>query len=197
MNERMSRRCKNEYSTYGDVSLLTVIRESGEAITTLIDTSIMNEIQKYHWQYTTPGYIRTTSSQGYILLHRMVKLFGRKTNGMQVDHIDGNPLNNVVSNLRVCNAQDNCRNTRNRLNKQGNNIIGVRKDTRCNNSWRAQIYIDKNKHIEKTFRSQQQAIEQRLKWEIQYFGEFAPQIELIKSKYVYLLSNLNTKHNGE
>ena len=108
---------------------------------------------------------------------------------MQVDHIDGNPLNNVASNLRVCNAQNNCRNTRNRLNKQGDNIIGVRKDTRCNNSWRAQIYIDKDKHIEKTFRSQRQAIEQRLKWEIQYFGEFAPQIELIKSQYSYLLSN--------
>lgn len=57
----------------------------------------------------------------------------------------------------------------------------------CHNSWRAQIYLGKDKHIEKTFRSQQAAIEQRLRWEIEYFGEFAPQIEIIKKQYPYLI----------
>lgn len=196
MRDGTSRRCKNEYSTDGDVSSLTIIRKNGELITTSIDTYFITEIQKYHWQYITAGYVRTTSSQGDILLHRMVcELSGIQIDGMQVDHIDGNPLNNVMSNLRVCSAQENCRNTRNRPIKQRDGIVGVRRDIRCHNSWRAQIYIDKDKHIEKTFRSKQQAIEQRLRWEIEYFGEFAPQIELIKAEYSHLLQGNKEKED--
>lgn len=188
MRDGRSRRCKNEYTTDAEYAYLTIIRKNGECITTAFDIVLFETIRQYHWQYTSAGYIRTTSRQGAVMLHRMIcELSGDSVDGMQVDHIDGNPLNNIMGNLRVCSAQENCRNTRKRPVTQQNGIIGVRKDTRCHNSWRAQIYLGKDKHIEKTFRSQQAAIEQRLRWEIEYFGEFAPQIEIIKKQYPYLI----------
>ena len=66
-------------------------------------------------------------------------------------------------------------------------VIGVRKDTRCKDSWRAQIYFNQTEHIEKTYKDKELAIIQRLIWELKYFHEFAPQIDLIKSNYPYLL----------
>ena len=189
MRDGRSHRCKNEYYTDSEYAYLTIIRKNGERITTVFDIVLFETIRKYHWQYTNVGYIRTTSRQGAVMMHRIIcELNGNNIDGMQVDHIDGDTLNNISSNLRVCSAQENCRNTRRRPIVQRDGVIGVRRDTRCNNSWRAQIYIGKNKHIEKTFRSEQDAIEQRLKWEIEYFGEFAPQIAIIKEQYPHLLT---------
>ena len=47
--------------------------------------------------------------------------------GLSVDHVDGNPLNNCLSNLRICSASENMRNRKiSRSNKCG--FKGVYKD---------------------------------------------------------------------
>lgn len=188
MKNCITRRCKNEFSPNGDQTLLIITRKNNERVTTIFDTCYLEIIQKYQWQYQNAGYIRTTGTQGNLSLHRLVcTLRGDDIERKVVDHIDGNPLNNLSSNLRLCTIQDNCRNTRKRPIAQHGGIIGVRKDLRCANSWRAQIYTDRHSHIERTFRDQQEAIKQRLKWELEYFGEFAPQMELIQQQYPDLL----------
>lgn len=187
MRNSQSRRCPNIFCIDGDHGRLDIIRKNGDIISAIFDLKYFDELQKYHWQYTNAGYVRTIKSHGNIFMHRMImELEGVCVDGMQVDHINGHQLDCRSQNLRACSSQENCRNTRWRA-LTGSGVVGVRRDTRCINSWRTQIYIDKQHHIERTFKDKELAIEQRLKWEIEFFGEFAPQIELIKSDYPHLL----------
>ena len=191
MRDGTSRRCANTYRTTPECSYIDITRKSGEIISVKFDTDFLQTISQFHWQYTNAGYVRTTGTQGSIFMHRMIcELLGYNLEQLKVDHINGDTLDNRRQNLRVCDNQGNCRNTRRRPIRINGGVIGVRKDIRCKNSWRAQIYTDKNSHKEKTFRSQTEAIIQRLKWELEYFGEFAPQIELITSEYPWLLNDI-------
>ena len=66
----------------------------------------------------------------------------------EVDHIDGNPKNNHISNLRWCDRSINCMNRRKfKNNTSGYKNISQRKDT---GSWR--VYYHKYK-IKKTFKT--------------------------------------------
>ena len=70
------------------------------------------------------GYWRVGTNKEYV--HRMIwKLFnGEIAGGMSIDHIDGNPSNNRIENLRLATHKDNMRNTkRNKSNKSGVNGV--------------------------------------------------------------------------
>jgi len=149
-----------------------------------IDIEDIQKIKDFKCCLNAFGYVVSQTSGVCTFLHRFIL---DAPDGFEVDHINGDRLDNRKNNLRICKKQDNVRNTRNGIKRSSSGIIGVRKDTRCKNSWRAQIYIDKNKKIEKTFKDKELAILQRLIWELIYFKEYAPQIELIKSEYKYLL----------
>jgi len=75
------------------------------------------------------------------MLHRIIWLheYGSMPDG-QIDHIDGNGLNNRLSNLRDVTHKQNRKNSR----KQSNNISGVSgvgwRD--CKGKWRAYIKVD-------------------------------------------------------
>lgn len=61
---------------------------------------------------TYNGYLRVGLNGKYIRVHLLVAnafLQSTKREGMQVNHIDGNKLNNHVSNLEWCSAKDNIR----------------------------------------------------------------------------------------
>lgn len=178
----------NEYILYDQYAELVITRRNGEKIISQIDLDKLEVIQKKHWVYTTAGYIKACTKDGNVLLHRYLKGANKEH---IIDHIDGNPLNNKMSNLRFCTPKQNGRNARNRPNPNG--VIGVRKDLRCKSSYRAQIYFSSTQHIEKTFNNEELAILRRLTWELIYFDEFAPQIELIKEKYPYLLNYFEIK----
>jgi hypothetical protein len=70
-------------------------------------------------------------------MHRLIMglEFGDKR---VVDHIDGNPLNNRRSNLRVCTHRENMRNRKHHASSS-NALKGVKKN---GNRWRATITID-------------------------------------------------------
>ena len=141
-------RNENQYLLHNDYAELVITRNNGEKIYSQIDLNQVNSIKRKHWNYTSAGYIRSCKSDGYIFLHRFLK--NAETEDV-VDHIDGNSLNNRLSNLRFCNLKQNGQNSRNRPKPNG--VIGVRKDKRCKSSYRAQIYFSSTKHIEKTFNS--------------------------------------------
>ena len=166
------------------------IRDKNEELkeVAIIDIEDVDRVKNIKW-CSNNHYVYGLVNGETIILHRYIlglDKYDRENKDNMVDHIDGNPLNNKKSNLRLCSPKENAQNTRNQYITDSG-VIGVRKDIRCRNSWRSQIFLNQTKHIEKTFKDKELAIIQRLIWELKYFKEFAPQIELIKNKYPYLL----------
>lgn len=70
-------------------------------------------------------------------LHRAIM---NPADGLQVDHIDGNGLNNQRSNLRVCTHAENARNRR--LNKRTTTGLKGVYQRRGSDKWQARIRVD-------------------------------------------------------
>lgn len=75
-----------------------------------------------------------------IRMHRLILLhYGQLEDGLTVDHIDGNGLNNQKANLRTCTQAEN---TRNRKGPFKNGYRGIHKSGSKKNPWRAQIKVN-------------------------------------------------------
>lgn len=117
----------------------------------IIDDNPNDYITKKPWGIQRNGYVTRTIYLGKIngkytnkteYLHRLV--FNPDL-GFQVDHIDGNKLNNKLNNLRMCTNQENNRNTKSRKGSTSQ-YKGVSWDS-SNKKWLSQICIGNNKHI--------------------------------------------------
>lgn len=166
---------KNEiviYNNYAEVILYDIkFNESGRA---LIDLNNIEKILKFKWNLGQNGYAMYTV--GKKCMHNLIV----KTNENEfVDHINRNKLDNRIKNLRVCNYSENSINQNiGTNNKTG--VIGISFDNR-NNKWIAALkYKNKNINLFKRFKNFNDAVKQRLKWEVKYFKEFAPQKHLFE-----------------
>ena len=175
----------NEYKYNKELNCynLIITSKNGNKYVSLIDTQDVENCKKHQWcvSGSKKKYVRCILNGKPVSLHKMI--YGNSN--IMIDHINGDSLDNRKSNLRECTQKQNSQNMRKTKSLEG--ITGVRKDTRCKNSYRAQIYLSSSQHIERTFKNKELAIIQRLCWEIMYFKDFAPQIDLIKEKYPYLL----------
>ncbi len=88
------------------------------------------------------GYVRHITGP---FLHRLLL---QAPQDAIVDHIDGDPLNNTLSNLRLCSHPENMRNRKLHANSKS----GVKGVYPYNGKWRAQIRVGGKKHSLGTFR---------------------------------------------
>lgn len=79
----------------------------------LIDDEDFNKVSKYTWRIRWDGRAHSQIRGKMTLLHRYIL---DAPNGFQVDHIDGNPLNNRKVNLRLCTNSQNQMNSKKRSN---------------------------------------------------------------------------------
>ena len=97
----------------------------------------------------------------------------------QVDHINGDSLDNRISNLRICTNKQNMQNIR----KRGK-ITGVEKGPNKNNKWVARIMSNyKSIHLG-TFETYEEAVLARLIKERELCGEFGP-----NKDFYYIISH--------
>lgn len=70
------------------------------------------------------GYLMAVAQKQLYLVHRIIwtMVYGPIPDGLYVDHINGDPLDNRIGNMRLCEHQQNCVNKR--LNKS--NTTGYR-----------------------------------------------------------------------
>jgi hypothetical protein len=99
------------------------------------------------------------------LLHRY--LIGAKGKE-EVDHIDGNTLNNKLNNLRITDRFGNMRNRK----LQSNNSSGKAGVTRHNGKWIAHIKVNNSQKTLGYYDSFEEACQSREKAEQKYFGDF-------------------------
>ena len=109
-----------------------------------------------------------TSAKSPVYLHRVLVSAGKKE---QVDHINGNGLDNRRMNLRVCSPSENqCNRGKEKSNTSG--FKGVGFDKR-NNKWYARVGFSKNKKWLGYFTSKTKAARAYDKVARQLHGEFA------------------------
>lgn len=111
---------------------------------------------------------------------------GEIPKGKLIDHIDQNPANCKLSNLRLADKTLNAINCGLRIdNKSGVIGVNLRKT-----SWRAYITVEKKQKFLGNYKEKEDAIKARLLAENKYFKDFAPQKHLFE-KYGIEVSNDN------
>lgn len=147
----------------------------------LIDDEDFIKVSKYKWFLSSPKnhtnqYIRTRIGKNSdIRLHRFIMSFPI---GYQIDHINGDTLDNRKNNLRLCNNRTNQQNSKCHKDKMKiNGIIppkGVMYDkTRPLHPWVATIFFNKKQIHSKGYKTVKEAKNEYNKMASKYFGEFA------------------------
>jgi hypothetical protein len=93
----------------------------------------------------------------------------RPSSLMHIDHIDGNPTNNRWNNLRLCEPQQNARNSK----TPKNNSSGYKGVAKSLNKFRAFIVVNRRQIHLGTFNTPEEASAAYQKAAIEKFGEFA------------------------
>lgn len=85
----------------------------------ILDEEDFYYYSQWKWQINNSGYVRRTLKQAgkpdkTVYLHRLIMM---PPIGKEIDHINGNKLDNRKSNLRICNRSNNMLNSKKRIKK--------------------------------------------------------------------------------
>ena len=163
-----TRRDSNEIIEYDDYAEIVLYNKDCEEVArTIIDLDDIDKVKDFKWYLNDNGYVLCNNPK--TRLHRLIM---NPSDGMVVDHINRNRVDNRKSNLRICTNQQNSVNVNvSRNNTSG--TTGVNYDKRSS-KWQAYININgERKHLG-YYDSKEDAIAARRQAEIDYFGEFAP-----------------------
>lgn len=140
----------------------------------ILQTPYIDHFYAYRSIFTSKGQKKT------LLMHRLI-LGLDFSDGKQVDHIDGNGLNNQQSNLRICSQRQNSQNARKRNMKATSKYKGVhwcRRDSK----WVARIVVDSKIVFLGHFSSEFAGAQAYNKAALKHFGEFAKLNEITTRK---------------
>jgi len=123
-----------------------------------------------HTQYAM-AYVRNEGKySGCVYMHRLLTDAGK---GQQVDHIDGNGLNNQKANLRLCSQSQNNVNGRKRAGSSSQHKgVTWRKDT---GKWQAQAWANGKRYSLGCYQSEERAALAYNRFMVDQFGEFVRQ----------------------
>lgn len=131
-----------EYEIRGDITALIMYRRDGSTVETLIDTADLSDALRSPSPWHIDARRRVTNSDGRAhrngtsYLHRYLM---RPPDGMVVDHINGNTLDNRRANLRIVTQAQNMQNMRlSNVNTSGERGISWCKQAR---KWQASIWV--------------------------------------------------------
>ncbi len=153
------------------------------AIVDAVDFDFLNQwksgvSQSQHRLYARRSYMVNRVSKK-IFMHRLIlEHHGINIAGLVVDHIDGNTLNNRLSNLRPATNTENCRNSKGHQNRNSKYkcVVANGKD-----GWMAYIMVNRKRIYLGTYGTPEEAALVYNKAAINYFGEFACLNELPNS----------------
>lgn len=143
-----------------------------KGLVAIVDDEDYDELSLVKWHADNRGYavrcVRFPIGPRKILMHRHIMQTGR---GIEVDHIDGNRLNNQRSNLRTATSAENKRNQR-PTRGGSSKYKGVTWNTRLQR-WVAQIGVNRKSIYIGSFKDETEAAKAYDKAARQHFGEFA------------------------
>lgn len=111
----------------------------------LISKSDLPLVSRFKWYYGGAGYAERMSKDpdGKRIAIRLHRFLVGSPEGMQVDHINGDRLDNRRENLRVCTAAENRRN----ITKISSNTSGFRgvSFAKREQNWEAYLWVNNKK----------------------------------------------------
>ena len=150
--------------------MLVLTLSSGDVVT--FDDEDAGEVAAFEWKLlkvTTKNrvykYAQAPSAGKTVLLHRWIC---KAPLGKVVDHIDGNGLNNVRSNLRLCSHAENLCNTRRQFGKDLPKGVLKRKGR-----YGAQIRFGNIRRQRSGFDTVEEALKVYTEWAEELHGVFA------------------------
>ena len=166
-------RQSNEYIDRGDgTSYIVFYDKAGNRKPKmgLVDNEDIPVLSKRVWAISSAGYAFSSekgNKNHKDLLHRMVM---QVEDGVLVDHINHETLDNRKCNLRKCTRSQNYMNE----GLSVRNTSGVRgvSYNKLRNKWIAQISLKGICHIQNKYDTFEEAVKERKRLEKEYFGEF-------------------------
>lgn len=141
----------------------------------IVDDVDLEKVAGFKWRMHPGGKAQTTigwrkgEKKSCLLMHQLV--IGKAPKGFEIDHINGNKLDNRRSNLRICSHEENMRNRKmNKNNKSGFKGVGFSKRE---NKWQVYIGVKKAKKFLGYFEELKDAAEAYKKASEYFHGDFA------------------------
>jgi hypothetical protein len=141
----------------------------------LVDDEDYAELSQYTWCIDAYGYAvaNTQMIKGEFTSLRLHRVVMNAPTGLEVDHINGNRLDNRKQNLRLCTKAENGRNRpANRNNTSGYKGVTFKKGN-TKKPWCAQIKVNKKRIYLGSFETPQAAYEKYKSAALIYHKEFA------------------------
>lgn len=141
----------NQFIAYDDYAIIN-IQYKKEIVTVYIDLDDLGKCSKKYWRISKKRnkyYVISGKKSDQIYLHQFV--FGKAPNGYEIDHKDGNSLNNRKSNLRYLTRDANARHTKSRLDCQIG-IKGISQDKRTK-KYKVDFYFNHKRYYFKAWGS--------------------------------------------
>jgi hypothetical protein len=139
-------------------------------VRTIVDDDMHEMYGKYNWTQHTKGFAcRSMKMEGKwktVFLHRLVM---NVPQGKEVDHINGDRLDNKKSNLRICSREDNAKNRMKRYDSQ-QPFKGIRLRK---GRWEVNLQCDKKAYYLGRYNTAIEAAKVYDKYAKKYFGQFA------------------------
>lgn len=136
----------------------------------LCDVECMEYLLKYYW-HEKNGYARSSENKEKVYAHRLVANAGNYNVNNQVDHINGNTLDNRKQNLRIVSSRQNGLNSSIRIDNTSG-VTGVCWDKR-KQQWLARVFENKKEIYLGHFDEFEDAVIARRKGEEKYYGEYS------------------------
>lgn len=172
-----------DHTEEGYTECVTYTKNFNESYHVIIDIDKKDEVSKYKVYTRSHGgkqYAFISKNGKKIFLHRFLMGLEKEEYSINkvVDHINGNSLDNRVSNLRICSHKENAQNCR-----TGSKVVGVGW-LKYNKKWTARIMVNYEGIHLGNFNTYEEAVLARLQKEQEICGEYGPNRDLF-----YILSH--------
>jgi len=149
----------NEYTTFGDTTVMYIDSEVGDTTEIYLDTQVYEQIKQYRWTtYGKKPDNHYACRNDFGPLHRHILGLKRGDKSV-VDHINRNRFDCRLCNLRITNQSVNARNHNiSKINKSGYSGVHFEKDRQ---KWTANIRIGGKQIRLGNFKSKEAAIQAR------------------------------------
>lgn len=141
--------------------------------TVIVDDALLPMLSQHVWRanpYGEKKYVTTNIAGKTTYIHRLITSAPK---GTHVDHINGDTLDNRISNLRVCTPAENFRNQKIHKNNTSGRK-GVWFDKRYKSrKWQAEIMLDRKKIYIAGFDDIEEAASAYDSVALQLFGDYA------------------------